>query len=101
MVGGLPRLLRARRERPRHRRAAEQRDEFAPLHSITSSARASSLIDRCNFPPQAGVISPGLVMSLFQLFSAFGDVLEKFGDRPVHELDIGGLGRRGSDGITT
>src|SRR4029077_11921494 len=31
--------LRARRERPR-RRAAEQRDELAPLHSITSSARS-------------------------------------------------------------
>src|SRR5262249_38202678 len=37
------RLLRARRERPRHRRAAEQRDELAALHSITSSARASRL----------------------------------------------------------
>src|SRR5262249_16097630 len=37
------RLLRARRERPRHRRAAEQRDELAPLHSITSSARARSV----------------------------------------------------------
>src|SRR5262245_59587728 len=37
------RLLRPRRERPRGRRAAEQRDEVAPLHSITSSARASSL----------------------------------------------------------
>src|SRR5262249_22590330 len=35
-------LLRARRERPR-RRAAEQRDEIAPLHSITSSARARSV----------------------------------------------------------
>ena len=35
-------LLRARRERPR-RRAAEKRDELAPLHSITSSARASSI----------------------------------------------------------
>src|SRR5262249_47212681 len=34
------RLLRARRERPRGRRAAEQRDEVAPLHSITSSARS-------------------------------------------------------------
>src|SRR5215467_9092129 len=32
-------LLRPRRERPR-RRAAEQRDERAPPHSITSSARA-------------------------------------------------------------
>src|SRR5262249_21536950 len=28
----LPRLLRARRERPRRRRAAEKRDERAPLH---------------------------------------------------------------------
>src|SRR5215475_12841929 len=33
-------LLRARRERPRDRRAPEQRDELAPFHSITSSARA-------------------------------------------------------------
>src|SRR5262249_51166681 len=31
-------LLRARRERQRRRRAAEQRDERAPFHSITSSA---------------------------------------------------------------
>jgi hypothetical protein len=36
-------LLRARRERPHSRCAAEQRDERAPLHSITSSARASSV----------------------------------------------------------
>ena len=36
-------LLRARRERPRRRRAAEQRDELASLHSITSSARESSV----------------------------------------------------------
>jgi hypothetical protein len=36
-------LLRTRRERPRGRRATEQRDELAPLHSITSSARASSI----------------------------------------------------------
>src|SRR5262249_14161946 len=36
--------LRPRRERPRRcRPAAEQRDELAPLHSITSSASASSL----------------------------------------------------------
>src|SRR5262249_17963997 len=33
------RLLRARRERPRNRRAAKQRDELAAFHSITSSAR--------------------------------------------------------------
>src|SRR5262249_3452786 len=36
------RLLRPRRERPR-RRAAEQRDELASFHSMTSSARASTL----------------------------------------------------------
>src|SRR5262249_15105006 len=36
-------LLRARRERPRSRRAAEQRDELTPPHSITSSAATSSL----------------------------------------------------------
>src|SRR5262249_30692537 len=35
-------LLRARRERPGGR-AAEQRDELAAFHSITSSARASSV----------------------------------------------------------
>src|SRR4029077_8602798 len=39
------RLLRARRERPRGRRAPEQRDESAAPHSITSSARASRLSD--------------------------------------------------------
>src|SRR5262249_16550188 len=41
-------LLRARRERP-HRRAAEQRDERASLHSITSSAPTN--ID-------AGIVTP-------------------------------------------
>src|SRR6516225_9439351 len=42
-----PRLLPPRRERPRSNRAAEQRYELTPLHlrghSITSSARASSV----------------------------------------------------------
>src|SRR5262249_58985291 len=37
-----PGLLAARRERPR-RRAAKQRDERAASHSITSSARVSSV----------------------------------------------------------
>src|SRR5262249_2193303 len=36
-------LLRARRERPRRRRAAEQRDELAAPHSMTSSASVSRL----------------------------------------------------------
>src|SRR5262249_34777000 len=35
--------LLGRRERPRGGRAAEQRNELAPPHSITSSARASSV----------------------------------------------------------
>jgi hypothetical protein len=36
-------LLRACCERPHPRSAAEQRDELTPVHSITSSARASSV----------------------------------------------------------
>src|SRR5262249_11678310 len=36
------RLLCAHRQGPRHR-TTEQRDELTPLHSITSSARASSV----------------------------------------------------------
>src|SRR5262249_9776285 len=35
-------LLPVRYQRPRRRRAADERDELAPPHSITSSARASS-----------------------------------------------------------
>src|SRR5262249_47039573 len=37
------RLLSARRDRPRRRRAAEKRDEFAAIHSITSSESANNL----------------------------------------------------------
>src|SRR5262249_43629451 len=37
------RLLRARREWPRRRRAAETNNDLASIHSITSSASASSL----------------------------------------------------------
>src|SRR5260221_7225475 len=36
-------LLRARRERPSRSRAAEKRNELATFHSITSSARASTV----------------------------------------------------------
>jgi len=42
-------LLRARRERPSTRCAAEKSDELAPLHSITSSARTSN---------EGGMVSP-------------------------------------------
>src|SRR5262249_1979712 len=38
----LRRLPRPCGKRPRHRRAADERDELAPLHSITSSASAST-----------------------------------------------------------
>ena len=37
-----PRLLSTRRERPRSRYAAEERDELAALHSITSLVSAST-----------------------------------------------------------
>src|SRR5262249_38178253 len=45
------RLLRTRRERPR-RRAAEERDEVAPRHSITSLALASKV---------AGTVMPSIL----------------------------------------
>src|SRR5262249_29366337 len=44
-------LLRARRDRPTSRRAAEQSDELAPFHSITSSA--SSWIEFGTLRPSA------------------------------------------------
>src|SRR5262249_50055078 len=53
------RLLRARRERPRGSCAAEQRDELAPVHSITSSASASSL---------SGIWRPS-VLAVFRLIN--------------------------------
>src|SRR5262249_14652980 len=55
-----PRLLRARRERPRGRRPAEQRDELAPSHhSITSSASASK---------RSGMVRPS-VLAVFRLIT--------------------------------
>jgi len=60
------RLLRARRERPRHCRAAEQRDELAPLqlcgHSITSSARPSN---------GSGTVSPSALAVLRLMTSVY------------------------------
>src|SRR5262245_39083340 len=53
------RLLRARRERPRRCRAAEQRDDVAPPHSITSSARAS----------RVGGISSPIPFAVFRLMT--------------------------------
>src|SRR5262249_52958964 len=57
----LLRLLRARRERPRGR-TAEQREEGAPFHSITSSARASSV---------AGTSSPSALAVLRLITSSY------------------------------
>src|SRR5262249_4750401 len=51
------RLLRARRERPDGCRAAKQRDERAPLHSITSSASRRN---------GSGIVSPS-AFAVFKL----------------------------------
>src|SRR5262245_5207937 len=60
------RLLRPARERPRRgRRAAEQRDELAAFHSITSSARPSS---------QSGNVTPSALAALrLMTSSTFAD----------------------------
>src|SRR5262249_44107370 len=56
---GSPHLLGACRKRPR-RRAAESQDELAPLHSITSSARASNV---------AGISTP-IVLAVCRLMTS-------------------------------
>src|SRR6516164_163049 len=55
-------LLCARRQRPAHRRAAEQRDELATPHSRTSFARAMNTSDK-ETPSNAAVLL--LVRSVF------------------------------------
>ena len=55
---------RARRKRPRYRRAAEQRDELAPFHSITSSARNRN---------DSGIVSPS-VLAVFRLITSWNFV---------------------------
>jgi hypothetical protein len=55
-------LLRPCRKRPPSSRTAEQRDELAPLHSITSSARPSSE----SLPvPEAGPLSFAFVWARY------------------------------------
>ena len=55
-------LLSARRQWPRHRRAAEKRDDVAaPFHSITSSARPSSV---------RGTVSPSALAVLRLMISS-------------------------------
>ena len=53
-------LLRACRERPSSHRAAEQRDEVAPFHSITSSASANNL---------SGIVRPS-ALAVFRLMTS-------------------------------
>src|SRR5262245_44169685 len=53
-------LLRARRERPRDRRAADKRDELAAFHSTTSLASASSA---------AGISRPS-ALAVFRLMAS-------------------------------
>src|SRR5215831_11931857 len=59
-------LLRPRCDRPRRRRAAEQRDELAPLHlrghSITSSAMAST---------PGGIVMPSALAVLRLMTSSY------------------------------
>src|SRR5262249_60087539 len=52
---GLGGQVAAGHDRPRHRRAAEQRDEIAPSHSITSSAMTSS-VDGTTRPTALAVV---------------------------------------------
>src|SRR5262249_49572579 len=54
-------LLRTRRERPR-RRTAEQRDELAPLHSLTSLATESSV---------GGIVRPSALAVLRLITSSY------------------------------
>src|SRR5262249_22399053 len=53
------RLLRPRRERPCNRSAAEQRYELTPCHSITSSARASS-VGGTSRPSRQAILRQGI-----------------------------------------
>src|SRR5258707_622992 len=55
------RLLRARRERPRHCHPADERDELAPSHSINSSARP----DR-----GSGMVIPSVLAVLRLMYSS-------------------------------
>ena len=61
---GHRRLLRPRHHRPRSRSTTEQRDEFAPSHSITSSARASiagGILTPSDFAALRLIVSSNLV----------------------------------------
>src|SRR5262249_37326061 len=67
------RLLRMCGKRPCRRRAAEQRDELAPSHSITSSAVASSV---------GGTVSPN-ALAVARLMTSSNLVARRIGISPV------------------
>jgi hypothetical protein len=81
--------LRARRERPRRCSAAKKGYEIAPLHSITSSARASSVggTSRLSIPSSALVDGRhgGAEMDRGTLSAALG--YEKFDERAISPRD--------------
>jgi hypothetical protein len=60
IVGSFVDCCARARERPRSRRAAEQRDELAPVHSITSSAATCSV---------SGTVRPSL-LAAFKLMTS-------------------------------
>src|SRR6516165_7053081 len=74
-------LLRARHERPR-RRAAEERDELAPVHSITWSARPRSVIGTVR--PSAFAVLRLMISSTFVVcWTGRSDGLSPLRIRPV------------------
>ena len=97
-------LLRARRERPRGCRAAEQRDEVAALHSITSSASESRLSEiltpsafavACKQLGQLTALQASLALLIFDSLVGLGQVKVPVGrldnepgrDRRTNRLD--------------
>src|SRR5262249_59158761 len=75
------RLLRTRRERPRRRRAAEKSDELAPDHSITLSARASS-VRRTVSPSALAVLRLMISSTLVACWTGRAACLLAFSIRP-------------------
>ena len=97
-------LLRPRRQRPRCRRAAEQRDELAPLHSITSSARASSVGGTVEAERLGGleiddqfVLGRRLHRQVGRLL-ALEDAIDVAGGAPVLVDEIGPIGNQAAAG---
>src|SRR5262245_19507776 len=87
-------MLRARRKRPRHR-GAKHRDELTAFHSITSSARASSV---------GGIVRPSLldVLRLMTRLSLVGCSTDSSpGAAPFKILSMNAAERRKLQGIHT